>query len=204
MLRAEADRYWSYAGTADRCPSGGRAIDPATNSAAADPSGENTIYSSRDALAATLAPIGGTTTTRMQDATRTAEAAISRQTHLLRQQGRTGAARRLTAATGLPLVHEIIAAYRDGRHYTSCDQVAILTVTLRDLHVRDDAWARMDPRYQQAHQRMWIDVVRRACPGYVAPAASLLAFVAWRDGHGVLANLALDRALAFSDRWTRE
>ena len=50
-----------------------------------------------------------------------------------------------------------------------------ITVALRDLRVRDDAWARMDPAHAAAHQRLWIDVVRRARPGYVAASSALLA-----------------------------
>ena len=67
---------------------------------------------------------------------------------------------------------------------------------LRQLPIRDDAWARMDPQHQAAHQRLWTDLIRRAQPGYVAAPASLLAFTAWQGGDGALANLALDRALA--------
>jgi hypothetical protein len=32
----------------------------------------------------------------------------------------------------------------------------------------------MDPAYLDAHRRLWIDVTRRAQPGYVAAPASLL------------------------------
>jgi hypothetical protein len=53
----------------------------------------------------------------------------------------------------------------------------------------------MDPDHREAHQRMWLDVTRRAQPGYVAAPAALLAFVAWQAGDGALANVALDRAL---------
>jgi hypothetical protein len=54
----------------------------------------------------------------------------------------------------------------------------------------------MDPAHREAHQQMWIDVTRRAQPGYLAAPAALLAFVAWQSGDGALANVALDRALA--------
>jgi hypothetical protein len=92
-------------------------------------------------------------------------------------------------------VRDFIASYRAGRPITAAEPVAWLSVTLAHLPVRDDAWARMDPSDRDAHRRLWIDVVRRAQPGYVAAPASLLAFVAWQDGNGVLANIALDRAL---------
>jgi hypothetical protein len=93
-------------------------------------------------------------------------------------------------------VGELIAIYRGGDRYTTDYQLAWITVALRDLRVRDDAWARMDPAHQDAHRRLWIDVIRRAQPGYVAAPGSLLAFVAWQAGDGALANVALDRALA--------
>ena len=69
-------------------------------------------------------------------------------------------------------------------------------MALTSLWVRDDAWARMDPGHARAHQRLWADLTRHAQPGYVAAPASLLAFTAWQNGNGALANLALDRALA--------
>ena len=75
-------------------------------------------------------------------------------------------------------------------------------MALRDLRVRDDAWARMDPAHADAHRRLWTDVVRRAQPGYVAAPAALLAFVAWQSGDGALANVALDRALADDPRYS--
>jgi hypothetical protein len=54
----------------------------------------------------------------------------------------------------------------------------------------------MDLAHHEVHRRLWTDVVRRAQPGYAAPAASLLALTAWQGGDGGLANIALDRALA--------
>jgi hypothetical protein len=60
----------------------------------------------------------------------------------------------------------------------------------------------MDPAHRDAHRRLWIDVVRRAQPGYVAAPAALLAFVAWQSGDGALANVALDRALADDPRYS--
>jgi len=53
-----------------------------------------------------------------------------------------------------------------------------VTVALRDLRVRDNAWARVDPAHRDAHRRLWTDVVRRAQPGHVAAPASMLAFAA--------------------------
>ena len=82
------------------------------------------------------------------------------------------------------------------------DDAAWLTLVLLDLRIRDDAWARMDPAYRDEHLRLWTDITRLARPGYVAPAASLLAFVAWQQGNGALANVALDRALADNPQYS--
>jgi hypothetical protein len=60
----------------------------------------------------------------------------------------------------------------------------------------------MEPKYQQAHLRLWTDLTRRAQSGYVAAPASLLAFVAWQSGNGALANVALDRALADDPKYS--
>ena len=81
----------------------------------------------------------------------------------------------MIAAAGLNAVGAMIATYRGGGRYATDYQLAWITVALRDLRVRDDAWARMDPAHLDAHRRLWIDVTRRAQPGYVAAPASLLA-----------------------------
>jgi hypothetical protein len=45
-------------------------------------------------------------------------------------------------------------------------------------------------------------MVRRAQRWQVAAPVSLLAFVAWQQGNGALANVALDRALADEPRYS--
>jgi hypothetical protein len=132
----------------------------------------------------------------MQQATRRAEQHVTRLLARVRRASRLGAARHMIAVEGLTAVGAMIARYRDGGRFSTDDEIARITVALRDLRVRDDAWARMDPGHAVAHLRLWTDVVRRAQPGYVAAPASLLAFVAWQSGDGALANVALDRALA--------
>jgi hypothetical protein len=54
----------------------------------------------------------------------------------------------------------------------------------------------MLPEQREAHLRLWSDVVRRVTGPWLPAPASLLAFAAWQDGDGTLANLALERALA--------
>jgi hypothetical protein len=98
------------------------------------------------------------------------------------------------ADAGRRSVKQVITRYRRGGALTD-DEVAWLGVTLTDLRVRDDAWARMDPQFHEAHQRLWIDIVRRLPPDFVAPPAALLAFTAWQAGDGALASVAIERAL---------
>jgi hypothetical protein len=96
---------------------------------------------------------------------------------------------------GLSAVTDALATYRQGGRFVTDDQVAWLALALTSLRVRDDAWARMDTDFRDAHTRLWTDVVRRAEPAYLPAPACLLAFTAWQCGNGALANVALERAL---------
>jgi Domain of unknown function (DUF4192) len=206
FLRVQDGRYWSYAcGNEACCPAAGVPFD----AVAADPAEAEAlaavgdrVLATRAAVAARVAPLGGIARESMRQATRRAEQHIARLLAKIRKSARLGAARRMIAAEGLAAVGALIARYRDGGRFTSDDEIARITVALRDLRVRDDAWARMDPGHSDAHQRLWTDVVRRAQPGYVAAPAALLAFVAWQSGDGALANVALDRALADDPRYS--
>ena len=197
IIRAEAGRYWSYRCRNEACcPGTGTPIgsDPDPCSVALADAGM-TVLADRAAVAARVAPLGGITAESMRQATRRAEQHAAHLLGKVRKSARIGAARQLIAAEGLSAVGSMIAAYRSGGRFATDYQVAWLTVALRDLRVRDDAWARMDPAHADDHLRLWIDVTRRAQPGLVAPPAALLAFVAWQSGDGALANVALDRAL---------
>ncbi len=182
ILRVQDGRYWSYLCVdEDCCPAAGTPFDPVTHSAAAvmatagDP-----VLADRAAVAARVAPLGGIAAESMRQATRRAERHASQLLAKVRKSRRIGAARQLIAAEGLNEVGVMIAAYRAGGRYTTDYQIAWITVALRDLRVRDDAWARMDPAQVDAHRRMWIDVTRRAQPGYVAAPAALLALASSR------------------------
>ncbi|MBV9450493.1 MAG: DUF4192 domain-containing protein [Streptosporangiaceae bacterium] len=198
FLRVTDGRYWSYTCTNQACcPPDGTPFDVADRAEAAVMAGAGRqVLADRGELAASIAPLGGVAAESMRQATRRAERHLTQLLGRVGKSARLGAARQLIAAEGLVAVADLIAAYRAGGKYASDYQVAWLTVALKDIRVRDDAWARMDPRYPQAHLRLWTDVVRRAQPGHVAAPASLLAFVAWQAGNGALANVALDRALA--------
>ena len=205
FLRVQGGRYWSYTcGNEACCPAVGVPFepDPQAAQAAALIGAGTPVLASRAAVAARVAPLGGIAAESMRQATRRAERHIAQLLAKVRKSARLGAARHMIAAEGLAAVGAMIARYRDGGRFTSDDEIARISVALRDLRVRDDAWARMDPAHAEAHQRLLIDVTRRAQPGYVAAPAALLAFVAWQSGEGALANVALDRALADDSRYS--
>jgi len=198
FLRVQDGRYWSYlCGDDACCPPEGVPFDPRTHPAAvALASSGASVLADRAAMAARIAPLGGAAAESMRQATRRAERHVAQLLGKVRKSSRIGAARQMIAAEGLAAAGKMIATYRGGGAFATDYEIARLTVALRDLRVRDDAWARMDPAHRAAHLRLWTDVVRRAQPGHVAAPAALLAFVAWQSGDGALANVALDRALA--------
>ena len=203
FLRVQDGRYWSYVcGNEDCCPAAGVPFQADADRADAALAGVGPVLASRADLAARVAPLRGITAESMRQATRRSERHVTRLLAQVRTSARLGAARHVIAAEGLAAVGAMISRYRDGGRFTSDDEIARITVALRDLRVRDDAWARMDPAYGDAHLRLWTDVVRRAQPGYVAAPAALLAFVAWQSGDGALANVVLDRALADAPRYS--
>jgi hypothetical protein len=72
------------------------------------------------------------------------------------------------------------------RRYRSGEEIdlefaAWVTVALRELRVRNDAWARMLPEHGDAHSRLWADLTRLAQPGYVAAPASLMVLASCRQ-----------------------
>jgi hypothetical protein len=182
LVRVEEGRYWSYlCANPQCCPADGMPFDPQAHPAAAALTAAGVpAYPDRDSLSRSLAPLGGSIADSMSQAT---QRAVSR------------AERVPVVPDGRHAVRKAIGIYRNGGQITDDDQFAWLSVVLADLRVRDDAWARMEPEHRKAHQRLWTDVVRRACLPYVPAPASLLAFTAWQSGDGAVANMALARAL---------
>ena len=203
VLRAEGGRYWSYVCSNPRCcPPDGTPFDladhPVTRAFAA--SGRR-VLASRQELVATIAPADGDQATAMRLATRKTERQVTARVGRTTRVSHRIARRRLVAAVGQPMIVDAIRRYRAGETIGT-ESAAWLTVALRELRVRDDAWARMLPEHNAAHTRLWTDLTRLAQPGYAAGPASLLAFVAWQAGDGALANIALDRALADDQRYS--
>ena len=203
LLRVAGGRYWSYVcSDPGCCPPDGTPFDPAGHPAAlALGSAGGQVLAGRDMLAARIAAIGGQRGAAAGRATRRAQERVARTASRLGREGLPVPPRRLVVTLGLLAVQDAIRRCRDGK-LVGTEQAAWLTVALREIRVRDDAWARMDYEQRAAHLRLWVHLTRLARPGYVAAPASLLAFCAWQCGDGALANVALDRALADNPRYS--
>jgi hypothetical protein len=203
LLRADNGRYWSYVCRDPACcPPEGTPFDVTDHPAARTlRAAGSRVLADRDALAATLAATSGAQGAAMRRATRRCLAGVAKCATRLDRAGTHVAVPRLTATLGQVAVLGAIERYR-AAGVVPAEHAAWLTVALRQVRVRDDAWARMDPEHQGAHLRLWTDLTRLARPGFVAAPASLLAFVAWQAGDGALANVALDRALADNARYS--
>jgi hypothetical protein len=203
VLRVEDGRYWSFVcADPECCPPEGTAFDVSRHPAArALRDAGCRVLAGRDALAATLAAKGGQQGAVMRRATKETLAQVVGCVTRLNLADLGASASQLTAAVGQLAVNDAIRRYRAGAAIPT-EHAALLTIALGQLRVRDDAWARMEPEYRDAHLRLWTDLTRLARPGYVAGPASLLAFCAWQAGDGALANVALDRALADNARYS--
>jgi Domain of unknown function (DUF4192) len=196
VLRVEDGRYWSYlCRDPGCCPAEGVPFDVLTHPAAVALSDAGlAVLPDRASLARTLAPLPGAVAS-MRSAT---DRALRRAEELMKEAMSLpggGDAMRLVTDAGRRAVKAAITVYRGGGVMTDHDQIAWLALTLADLRVRDDAWARMDPEFREAHRRLWADVVRHAAARYVPAPAALLAFTAWQSGDGALAGVAIERAL---------
>jgi hypothetical protein len=98
----------------------------------------------------------------------------------------------LLKEAGHSAIREAESLYSAGARLPD-DALAWLSALLNHVEIRDYALLRTRTRPWEV--RLWADLVRRSAPAGVAPAASLLAFVAWRSGLGALATTAVDRAL---------
>ena len=195
LLRADGGRYWSLlCSDLTCCPPEGRAYDPGSHPAAAVMADAGlAAQPDRDSLARTLQRSAGTAET-ISRATSQSLARLARLVELGEAEGDRDPQLRATR-TGRREIQQAIRRYRRGGRIDSVERLAWLAVLLSDIRVRDDAWARMHPAYQEHHRRLWTDVLRSAALDYLPAPASLLAFVAWQAGNGALAAMAVDRAL---------
>ncbi len=201
LLRADAGRWWSCQCTRPECcPPDGTPYEPDPAVTTPFDKAGARVLPGRDVLAATIAPVAGADAEAMRVAMQGAARRLARLSLRASRPGRR-ASQPPAVIAGVRAVTAAIRLYRQGGTITSHDQLAWLALALSDIRVRDAAWTRMDPAHKEPHRRLWTTVTRLAPDGMVAAPASLLAFTAWQDGNGALAQLALDRALAASPRY---
>jgi hypothetical protein len=194
-LRVEGGRCWCYlCADASCCPPEGLPCGPAGSHVAAayETAGAPVPLASRDVLAATLSPATGKEAESMRQAMAKAEARAAR----LIARGTRPGTRSPLVNSGVRAVAAALRAYQGGGSITSHDELAWLIRVLDSVEVRDEAWLRMDPAHRDAHRRLWTDLARLVPGQYRAAPTSLLAVIAWQDGNGAYANVALDQALA--------
>ena len=75
------------------------------------------------------------------------------------------------------------------------EDVCRFAVALVDTPIRDAVWLAIERR-QLDGRALWREIARRAPQPYDAAPLFLFGWVCWRDGNGVLAALAAERALA--------
>lgn len=191
-LRITDGRFFSYLCKEPACcPPEGTACPPGNSvvAAAATFAGQVALPD-RATLAAQLAPVDGAARAAMRSATRQADERLIRllSSAAATQQSGERALRR----SGETAVRAALHRHRRGDRLTD-DEVAWLGVVLTRTPVRDVAWELITDDGGQLG--LWTDVLRRVEPGFEPAPACLLAFAAWRCGHGALASVALQRAL---------
>jgi len=192
-LRVDSGRYWSYlCANPACCPPEGTTYDAAASEvAAAATLAGHVVLPDRAAVVQRVTPVDGAAREAMRQATVRAE---ERLVDLLDTAGVADLlGGKAIRRAGEAAVGEAFTRYAAGGRLAD-DEAAWLSLLLGYLPVRDHAWMLITDEEWQVE--LWADVARRAEPDLVPPVASLLAYAAWRVGHGALANVALDRALA--------
>jgi hypothetical protein len=192
FMRVQHGRWWSLLCTDPSCcpPEGNplpREAGDASAVAAEMIYAGATALPDREALVATLRPRGAVVRASMDQATlRVEEEWINR---LL------GGATLTAWRDDIDAIHRrLVDRWAAGDQSLSDDEAARLVVGLSDKRVRDRCLGVVDSPLRPAARELWSELVRRARPSDVAPPATMLAWAAWQDGDGALANIALDRA----------
>jgi hypothetical protein len=184
-------RWWSYlCDEPTCCGRDGTAIDPrsagATALAAAYALAGQGVLPDRGAVVRSIA-YGGSDDDAATMADRIEAAWV-------RQAAQSQAVRRLAVRA---LVGDLSAALADPRRTICDDDLAELAALCDDVVVRDEVLIRgIKPRRRQALLRVMREAVQVVPPPFDAPVCATLAWLAYADGDGVLANVALDRALS--------
>lgn len=172
------------------CPPEGTPVDPAEVSelAAAAAYLGAVVHRSRKDMEKLLEPVGVPTRAALEQTFDLVSAALFAE---LSERGRDA-----VAADSGELLREAVEARAEASVELSAVEVARLALGLADVAVRDDALAWVGTDLEHAAEAVWVELLRKACPPYDAPPATLLAVHAYLRGNGAHARIALERALA--------
>ena len=190
-------RWWSLRCTDDACcPPEGTPVSHGGTSAyaAAMTLNGRVVLASRQELVRTLDPVAGVARAAMAYALPRARAQLTE---------------RVTAGFGLEVAAESLELFRvavRGRlsvdpaagHDTtrSADDTARLIVGLDHVRARDEVLTWFDDEWGDATRGLLVELVRHAVPPHEVPPLTVLAWIAYLQGDGAFAGIALDRALA--------
>jgi hypothetical protein len=189
-------RWWSLLCANDGCcPRDGTPIDQTGTSicAATMAVAGRVVLESRTELERTLDPVTGMMHAAMSHALPAAMSALF---------DTLAAGRRGEAATkSIALFHDAVSARRldqvdGGRPALTVDDAALLIAGLHNIAARDEILGWYDGDRGEATRSLLVELVRRAVPPFEVPPLTVLAWLAYLQGDGTFAGIALDRALA--------
>jgi hypothetical protein len=204
LLRVHEGRWWSYlCQDPGCCPPEGTAYDATTSVTAAQATlAGRVIRKDRDQIASTVAAVGGQAREAMKAATERAEQRALDQLSACATASDQDEAVAEIIGDGKAFIEQLAQRAGTGQAQLNDDEVAWLGVLLTSLRLRDEAWIRIDVNRLREHVAFWMDVVRRVDERYVTVPATLMAYAAYAAGDGVLANIALDRALDVDEHYS--
>ena len=224
-LRAHEGRFWSYGCADPHCcPAGGTPYDVSTTAVAAAATVAGCVaLPDRATFARQVEPLGGPARDRMRAATDRAasrlvglldaaddpraavlDAGRSALAAALERVGGSGAGAVLSDDEVAWLTLLLVGGGPVGEHaWRALRRAATPTPGRSGPGVARGSVRGTRPadgrdgggHVAAAHRRLWQDVVPRCEPELVATPATLLAWVAWQEGEGILASVAVDRAL---------
>jgi Domain of unknown function (DUF4192) len=179
VLYAGHGRWWSLTCAEDCCPLSGTPFDLGSHpvSAAAVLAGLGTL-ANRQELAAS---IDGPPETELPRLQALADSLLADSEDLQDHSAAARLAARLVdSATSDPGV----------LNERTC---LLLGLLVTDVHIRDLAWASLNPTNADEHVRLWYGVVAHVPPTLAAAPLCLLGMAAWLDGSGALLNCCCER-----------
>lgn len=185
-------RWWSYDCTGECCPAEGTALPGVLQGAAARIAAESALRG--QVLAADRAELER----RVRGPVALQYAVLDRLTRAMADELLEGAPLGSAAGDGptLALLRELVERRAAGGGYPSDAEAVLVVVGLHSRRARDEVTTWALDRHRLELEDVLAHVCRAAVDEVCAPVCTTLATVAYANGSGTLANVAIDRALA--------